>query len=248
MFAGTSGYFDDLDHAVSELLKERAESRNRNHVFQDGSAPSRAKASSLTVGDIRDHLEVHVGIADSHRMFDSGGSDIEVVRWRPGVTATGQWLLATIGGSKFLQPGADRTERREVFATFDIDMPHFGNTLAALVTMPRNQNAPLTEYSTYAFATPFSPLSAMHRILLLPANEEALPALQKPGDGIRVDFLWAIPVYASEIDYERANGTAALFEWWAARNISFGDPGRADTMPSHPSPLYAWSFEPEEIQ
>ena len=97
--------------------------------------------------------------------------------------------------------------------------------LAMLASNPLREGTDLEHGHTVTFADSLWEHTEMRSFLLLRPIAEIAPTLRLD-HGLHVEFLQAIPIFASELSFKNEHGAEALMQRWESRQVGFWDPNR----------------------
>ena len=134
-------------------------------------------------------------------------------------------MYATVGASAHVIAGYDVDHRIEMFVGLAPAQDDVAKPLAMLVAEAVVSHVPLGHGSSVSFDEPLWDGTEMRAFLLLRPRAEIVPPLAVK-DGPHVEFLQAIPLFASEIFYKTRHGAEGLVGAWEQAAVAFWDPAR----------------------
>lgn len=174
---------------------------------------------------VRDLYRAHWGEPSRSAQFDAGEWAIEVLKWDANANPEGVTLYATVGASNWAMFGKPEEHRVEFFVGLLPGQDAIASPLAALGLYSAREGAALDHGHTVPAGGPLWPGSEMRSFLVMRSRPDFLPALELP-DGLHVEFLQAIPIFDSELDFKKAHGADALMRHWEAARVPFWSPDR----------------------
>jgi hypothetical protein len=179
----------------------------------------------------REAIEAHyvacLGHPGRRARFRTGDRVIEILKWNADANPQGVALYATLGGSD--QPpstGADPTHRSEFVLGL---LPEEDAVASALATLALHAGE-LGHGHTMRFGEPLWADARMNGFLVMRPIEPVVPTLEFP-DEKHCEFLDAIPIYESEVDFKARHGAERLMDVWQEAQVPFWDPNR-DPLPA----------------
>jgi hypothetical protein len=82
------------------------------------------------------------------------------------------------------------------------------------------QQEELDHGHSVSYQEPLGQSTGMRSFLLVRQADAIIPDLALDA-GLHVEFLQAIPLFESELDYKKAHGTPALLEHWRLHQVPF---------------------------
>ena len=170
------------------------------------------------------------------RLYWYGSADgryREILKWPKDSPKNGSGvaLYASAGASsRAMVGGRNPRHRIEVFTGLDPECDDLAPSLGSLAKYPADFDTALDHFHTIPSDEPIIPRTDMHAFLLTDNPlEDILPTLNLP-DGVHVDFLRAIPIFASELEYKKKNGAEGLSRLWKDSGTPFWDPFRSPAV------------------
>jgi len=185
---------------------------------------------------VADHYRSVWGEPSRWLWFQIEGHYVEVHKWdaTAGTNPEGVALYATMGSSVHPLDGHDPSHRMEFYIGLLPEKDEVMSTLAALATYPAIFKQAMGQGHSLDLPGPVWPGTEMHRFLVLGPYEKILPTLNLP-DGTRVEFLQAIAIYESELEFRKKHGLDSLRRLWVERDVSFEDPSRPPALGVEPA-------------
>jgi Suppressor of fused protein (SUFU) len=184
----------------------------------------------MTTDAVRDSYLARWGEPSRKASFRVDEFEVEVFKWNAAVNPEGVNLYATIGASARPIVGRDPSHRIEFFIGLLPARDEIASPLAALALYPTREGVALDHGHTVPADGPLWPGTEMRWFLVLRPIGDIISPLEL-ADGIRVEFLQAIPLFESELAYKAANNAEALLRHWEESHVPFWDPDRP------PSPI-----------
>lgn len=157
--------------------------------------------------------------------FTRGGRKVDVFKWDAEATEEGVTLYATVGASKHPMQGMPSDHRVEYFLGLNPSRDEIAGALAALGLYAIEEQVQVGHGHTVPAGGPILPGTRMTSFLVLKPLTAVIPPLHLDG-GLHVDFLQAIPVFASEAAFVSAHHADELLQEWQRSRVPFWDPGR----------------------
>jgi hypothetical protein len=150
---------------------------------------------------------------------------VEVLTWDAAANREGVALYATVGASAWPLEGRPAEERNEFFTGLQPARDEIAGALAALSMYGLGEGVALHHGHTVPSEEPLWTGSPMSTFLVVQARPAFLPPLELP-DGLRVEFLQAIPIFETERAYKKVHGVEALMGLWEKARTPFWNPDR----------------------
>jgi hypothetical protein len=174
---------------------------------------------------VRETYRAQWGESARKARFEVEDFAIEVLKWDAGGNREGVNIYATVGASAYPVAGRSLAHRYEFFIGLLPARDEIASGLAALGLYSAREKVELDHGHTVPTGDPPWPGSAMIAFLVVRPLSEFLPAIQLP-DQVHVEFLQAIPIYASERAFKASHGAEALLERWEKAGVPFWNPDR----------------------
>lgn len=170
----------------------------------------------------------------SRRASFSGPGDqtVEILKWDANVNPEGVALYATIGASFGSADDDTPSHRVEFIVGLLPEDDEVAKSLALLAMYPSTEKGSVDHGHTVTFAEPVLPGTDMRTFLILRQRRELheiLPALPLRS-GIHVEFLKAIPIFPSELEFKKAHGLDGLLDRWEDAKVPFWNPKRSPSL------------------
>jgi hypothetical protein len=189
---------------------------------------------SMTMTEaVRDLYRAHWGEPTRTARFETGDLAIEVLKWDANASSEGVALYATAGASNWPVDGRRPAHRTEFFVGLLPARDEIASPLAALGLYSVREGVPLDHGHTVPSGRPIWPGSPMELFLVMRPRSDFLPPLELP-DRLHVEFLQAIPISRSELEFKREFGADALVREWEDAEIAFWSSERSPHAPSAP--------------
>jgi hypothetical protein len=174
---------------------------------------------------VRKHYAASWGEPSRQALFRDGRSEVEICKWAPDSNPEGVHLYATVGASIHAMAGVDPNHRVEFFVGLLPPIDDIASPLAALALYPVREKVLLDHGHTVPSDAPLWLGTAMRRLLVLRPVTPIVSPLAL-GDGVHVEFLQAVPIFESELEYKSQHGIDALLRVWEESRVRFWDPRR----------------------
>jgi hypothetical protein len=158
---------------------------------------------------------------------------IDVLKWDADVATEGVALYATVGASEWPLDGRPPAHGTEFFVGLLPARDEIASPLAALGLHSVREGVALDHGHTVPVGGPIWPGSPMKWFLVMRPRNDFLPPLELT-DRLHVEFLQAIPVSRSELDFKSEFGADALVRGWEDAEIAFWSSERSPDAPSAP--------------
>jgi hypothetical protein len=182
---------------------------------------------------VRDLYLAHWGEPTRTARFETGDLAIEVLKWDADATTEGVALYATVGASNWPSDGRPPAHRSEFFVGLLPARDEIASPLAALGLYSAREGVPLDHGHTVPAGKPLWPGSPMQWFLVLRPRDDFLPPLELP-DRLHIEFLQAIPISRSELEFKSEFGADALVRGWEDAEVDFWGSERSPHTPSAP--------------
>lgn len=174
---------------------------------------------------VRQHYQNLWGEPSRTAHFTIFGKETEVLKWDADTNPEGVCLYATAGVSDYPLEGYEPTHRLELFTGLIPAQDAIARPLSMLALSPVIRGTHLAANHTMTFPEPLWPETEMHGFLVRRPKTEIVPPLAV--DEAHVEFLQAIPVFPSEVDYKSRHGADALIQVWQEANLPYWNPNRS---------------------
>jgi hypothetical protein len=188
-----------------------------------GVVPNRRRTVTLKAS-VLDLYESRFGAPSRRAQFDVDDHHMDVCKWSADRTSEGVAIYATLGVST-VTPKESPTHRHEFFIGLHPEKDDVVRALAVLGIHEARSNEALDHGHTVTLDWPLWERAQVRTFLVARQRGEIIPTLTLP-EGLHVEFLQAIPVFESELDFKRRYGVDALLRHWADRQVPFWDPMR----------------------
>ena len=186
---------------------------------------------------ILERYETQFGVPSRRARFDVDNHRMEICKWSAESSGEGVAIYATLGASGRPPHALPTTHRHEYFIGLNPERDDVARALAVLGIHEARQREELDHGHALTLDWPLWEGAQFRTFLVMRQRGEIIPTLSLP-DGLHVEFLQAIPVFDSELDFKRIHGVDALVRHWADGQVAFWDPMRvAEPSPTRPSPL-----------
>ena len=177
------------------------------------------------VESVKEHYKNLWGEPSRTAHFEIKGKEIYVFKWDADLNPERVFLYATAGMSEYPLTDYDPTHRLELFTGLLPERDDIALPLAMLALSPVIRNTHLAANHTMTFPEPLWPGTDMHSFLVRQPSTEIVPALAL--DVVHIQFLQAIPVFASEVAFKSVHGADALIQAWYQAKVPFWNPDRS---------------------
>jgi hypothetical protein len=140
-------------------------------------------------------------------------------------TPEGVALYATAGTSKHQMADMPPNHRVEFFLGLNPSRDDIASHLAALAFYALEEQVRVGHGHTVPAGGPLWPGTETSSFLVLKPVQEIIAPIHLEG-GMHVEFLQAIPVYASEVEFEAQRSAEDLIEHWRQSHVAFWNPER----------------------
>jgi hypothetical protein len=154
-----------------------------------------------------------------------GGASVDIYKWDANATSEGVALYATVGASQYAMPGVPADHRVEFFVGLSPERDDIVGSLAALALYAVKEQVAIGHGHTVPAGKPLWPGTEMSSFLVMRPLSEIVAPMRLP-NGTHIDFLQAIPVYASEVAFKAQHKTEDLLALWQKSKVPFWNPER----------------------
>jgi hypothetical protein len=161
-----------------------------------------------------------------------GGVSVDIYKWDANATSEGVALYATAGASRYAMQGVPADHRVEFFVGLNPARDEIGGALAALAMYAVEEQVAIGHGHTVPAGKPLWPGTEMSSFLVMRPLSEVVAPMRLP-DGTHIEFLQAIPVYASEVAFKAQHKAEDLLALWQKSKVPFWNPERV----AEPTPL-----------
>lgn len=181
---------------------------------------------------VRRHYQSVIGPPSAEERF-SLDVTVSVLTWRAGDNPHGLFIYATLGASAFPLP-PDLTHRIEMHVVLSRPVAEIGRRIAAAAMF--HEKEIVDSGHTITFDEPLWPGGNMRTLWLINQSrlgyEHLVPKLILPE--APVEFLMAVPVFPSEVEFKREFGSERLWDEFARLRVPFQNPDRPAAQLSIP--------------
>jgi hypothetical protein len=175
--------------------------------------------------EVRRHYEELWGESSREARFRVMGREIEVSKWDAARNPEQVNIYATVGASAHESPGRDAKHRLEFFVGLKPAKDAIAKPLAMVALDPVLHGTELDHGHSVTYPDPLWPGTEMHSLLVVRPLVEIVPMLMTL-EGFHVEFLQAIPVFASEVAFKSKHRAEGLLERWQTAKVRFWNPDR----------------------
>jgi Suppressor of fused protein (SUFU) len=180
-----------------------------------------AVRDTMMIGDaVRSAYRARWGEPSRDARFEVGELAIDILKWDANANPEGVALYATLGASSWAVPGRDSDHRIEFFVGILPEQDGIASALAALGLYPVREGVALDHGHTVPAGEQLWPGSRMRTFLVVRPRSDFLRPIEL-ADGLHVQFLQAIPIFESEVDFKREHGAEALMRRWEETGVPF---------------------------
>lgn len=159
------------------------------------------------------------------------GKETDLYKWDADKNPEGVALYATAGMSEYPLVDYDPKHRLELYTGLLPARDHIANPLSMLALSPVIRGKHLGADHTMTFPEPLWPGTEMHSFLVRKPLVEIVPPLAL--ENVHIQFLQAIPIFSSEVEFKSKHGADALMRAWFEAKVAFWNPDRSPLELSH---------------
>ena len=179
----------------------------------------------MILDDVKQHYVAELGEPTRRASFQIDAYPAEVFKWDASVSRFGVAFYASIGASRDPLSGMDPTHRVEFFIGFEPEQDGVARPVAMVALDPVLHGSALGHGQTVTYPDPLWAGTGMHSFLILRPQVEMIPDLVL-ADGVHVEFLQLVPLFAGELEFKVAHGAEALMAELEEAGVPFWDPNR----------------------
>lgn len=184
------------------------------------------RGTGMILDDVGKHYRTLWGEPSRTASFHLSGHKVDVLKWSAEKTAEQVNIYATVGASAHVVSGYDNEHRLEFFVGLKPAQDDVARPLAMLALEAVVNRTELGHGHSVTFPEPLWRGTPMSGFLVLRPASNVVPPLGLAG-GLHVDFLQAIPVFQSEVEFKTGHKAEGLLQRWEAAGVPFWNPNRA---------------------
>ncbi len=183
-------------------------------------------AKTMITDEVLDHYVRLWGAPERTARFTAFGHTAYVYKWDEGTHPEQVNFYATNGASAHQMQGGAPEHRVELFAGLTPGADEIAKALAMASIDPVLHETSIGHGHTITYQEPLWAGSEMCSFLIIRPRSEIVPILLT-SDELHVNFLQAIAVFPSEVEFNKLHGADALLRSWQSRGVAFWNPHRS---------------------
>jgi hypothetical protein len=180
----------------------------------------------MVLDAVRQHYVAVLGEPSRRASYKIDSYPAEVFKWDAAANPHGVGFYASIGASRDPLSGLYPSHRVEFFVGFLPEQDGVARPLAMVALDPVLHGSALGPGQTVTYPEPLWLGTEMCSFLILRPQVQIVPDLVF-SDGVHVEFLQLVPIFASELEFKVAHGADALMAELEQACVPFWDPNRA---------------------